>query len=82
MKSQTASGTTPGTASGDRKSTQVQWGKLIVKLTLWAASELLLGWVGLDNLADYGEFVLGDASHGPALYQIQPAQQGGLDLMA
>jgi hypothetical protein len=58
---------------------RVQWGKLLVKLTFWAASELLLSWVGLDNLADYGEFVLGQVDQISALYQILPAQQGSLD---
>lgn len=46
---------------------QIKWSKLAAKLTVWVASELLLGWTGLDNLADYGEFILGES----ALYQSQ-----------
>ncbi|MFM7426261.1 MAG: hypothetical protein ACKO7W_14930 [Elainella sp.] len=68
--------------AAQHKSAQVHWGKLAVKLTVWIATELLLGWVGLDNLADYGEFVLGEGS--PALYQIQPVKfssSGRLDLI-
>lgn len=36
-----------------------QWQDTIVKLTCWLAIEIVLNLVGLDNLADYGEFVLG-----------------------
>lgn len=39
---------------------QVKWGKMAAKITVWLAVEVLLGLVGLDNLADYGEFMLGD----------------------
>lgn len=41
---------------------QVYWGKLAAKLTIWAATEVLLGLAGLDNLADYGEFIAGEPS--------------------
>lgn len=41
---------------------QVKWGKMAAKVTVWLAAEILLGLVGLDNLADYGEFTLGDAT--------------------
>jgi hypothetical protein len=41
---------------------QVKWGKMAAKVTIWLAAEVLLGLVGLDNLADYGEFTLGDAT--------------------
>lgn len=40
---------------------QVKWAKLAVKVTIWLTVEVLLGLVGLDNLADYGEFVAGDS---------------------
>lgn len=33
-----------------------------MKGMVWLTAELLLGWTGLDNLADYGEFVTGDPS--------------------
>lgn len=39
---------------------QVKWGKMVIKLTVWLTAEILLGLVGLDNLADYGEFIAGD----------------------
>jgi hypothetical protein len=34
-----------------------QWQKLLVKLTIWLATEILLNLVGLDNLADCSEFL-------------------------
>lgn len=33
------------------------WKALIVKLTVWLAAEIVLNLIGLDNLADYSEFV-------------------------
>jgi hypothetical protein len=33
------------------------WQRLITKTTFWVAVELLLNVTGLDNLADYSEFV-------------------------
>ena len=35
----------------------VKWKKLFVRLTVWAATEILLNCVGLDDLADYSEFI-------------------------
>ena len=35
----------------------VQWQKLIVKVTFWLAIELWLGFLGLDDVADYSEFL-------------------------
>ncbi len=31
--------------------------KLIAKIVIWLTAEILLGFLGLDDLADYGEFV-------------------------
>lgn len=31
--------------------------KLLAKMLVWLAAEILLNFLGLDNLADYGEFV-------------------------
>ena len=31
--------------------------QLIFKLFLWLAAEILLGFLGLDDLADYGEYL-------------------------
>ncbi len=36
---------------------QVQWKKLLAKTIVWLAAEILLSFLGLDNLADYGEFL-------------------------
>jgi preprotein translocase subunit SecG len=36
---------------------KLQWKKLLVKTTLWLATEIILNVVGLDNLADYSEFI-------------------------
>ncbi len=36
---------------------QVSWKDLIMKLTVWLLSEILLTFLGLDNLADYSEFI-------------------------
>lgn len=41
---------------------QVKWENLAMKGMVWLTAEILLGWAGLDNLADYGEFVAGDHS--------------------
>lgn len=37
----------------------IQWKKLVCTTTLWLVTEILLNLLGLDNLADYGEFVFG-----------------------
>ena len=36
---------------------QVKWKKLIVKITVWLFIEVLFSFLGLDNLADYSEYV-------------------------
>ena len=35
----------------------VQWRKLYIKIILWLGAELLLTLIGLDDLADYSEFL-------------------------
>lgn len=37
---------------------KVRWKVLISKASIWLASEIFLTLVGLDNVADYSEFVL------------------------
>ncbi|HEY9737140.1 MAG TPA: hypothetical protein V6D06_12690 [Trichocoleus sp.] len=37
---------------------KVRWQKLFLHGSLWLSAEILLGSVGLDNLADYSEFLL------------------------
>ncbi len=36
---------------------KVKWRKLFVETSAWATAEVMLNLVGLDNLADYSEFV-------------------------
>lgn len=45
---------------------KVKWGKMAAKVTVWLAAEILLSLAGLDNLADYGEFTLSDATLSPS----------------
>ena len=33
------------------------WQKLLIKTIIWIAGEIFLNWLGLDNLADYSEFI-------------------------
>ncbi|EDX76402.1 hypothetical protein MC7420_4658 [Coleofasciculus chthonoplastes PCC 7420] len=37
----------------------VNWKALLAKTTVWLAAEILLNLLGLDNLADYSEFIFG-----------------------
>ena len=34
-----------------------QWKKVGIKVTTWLAAEIILNLLGLDNLADYSEFI-------------------------
>ncbi|MGK7916304.1 MAG: hypothetical protein AB4038_12315 [Prochloraceae cyanobacterium] len=34
-----------------------QWKKELAKITVWLAAEILLNFLGLDDLADYSEFI-------------------------
>ena len=36
---------------------QVQWKKLLARMALWLAAEISLNFLGLDDLADYTEFL-------------------------
>lgn len=36
---------------------KVQWQKMVVKITVWVVAEIILNLIGLDNVADYTEFV-------------------------
>jgi hypothetical protein len=36
---------------------QVKWKKLLLNLIVWATTELFLNFLGIDSLANYGEFV-------------------------
>jgi hypothetical protein len=46
--------------------------KLFVKVAVWLCAELMLNFVGLDDLADYGEFI--EQSH--LWFSAQPALLG------
>lgn len=35
----------------------VRWRKFLVKGTFWLSTELMLGVIGIDTLADYSEFL-------------------------
>ena len=35
----------------------VQWKKLLVRTAVWLAAELCLNFLGLDEMADYSEFI-------------------------
>ena len=37
---------------------KVQWQKLFIKTSVWLTAEILLNVIGLDNLADYSEFMV------------------------
>lgn len=37
---------------------QFKWKKLLVRTLMWLAVEIYLSLLGLDTLADYGEFIL------------------------
>ena len=37
---------------------KVQWQKLFIKISVWLTAEILLNVIGLDNLADYSEFMV------------------------
>ncbi len=37
---------------------KARWQKLALKATVWLTAEILMNVAGLDNLADYSEFIL------------------------
>ncbi len=39
---------------------KVKWSQLVLKIIVWLLAEIYLTIMGLDNLADYGEFVFQD----------------------
>ena len=36
---------------------EVKWSKLVLKIVVWLSAEIFLTALGLDNMADYSEFV-------------------------
>ncbi len=47
----------------------VKWKILANKLILWLAIEILLNCLGLDNIADYGDFLLATNSYSVSAHQ-------------
>lgn len=47
------------TSSSDKEvsAMRIQWKQIVVKITFWLIVEIILNLLGLDNLADYSEFV-------------------------
>ena len=41
-----------------KEGAQARWRKTLLKGTLWLSSELVLGMIGMDTVADYGEFLM------------------------
>ncbi len=52
----------------------IRWDHFIVKLSLWLALEILLGWMGIDDLRDYSEFI---SQHRKDVLQVQVAPMSG-----
>jgi hypothetical protein len=50
--------------------------KLIKQTLIWLVAEVVLNWVGLDTLADYGEFVF-EPDPGSALCQLSMTETPG-----
>ncbi len=36
---------------------KIKWRKLLIIITIWLCSEVVLTLIGLDDLADYGEYL-------------------------
>jgi hypothetical protein len=36
---------------------RIKWKKLIICLSIWLTTEILLNLIGIDDLADYSEFI-------------------------
>jgi len=48
----------------------ILWKNLLIKTVLWLVVEIILSLLGLDNIADYSEFVFGQDT---TVSYIQPA---------
>ena len=47
-------------AAPSRNLMKIQWSKLLLKTVVWLGAELTLTCLGLDDLADYCEFIFQD----------------------
>lgn len=43
---------------------EIRWRKLLGKFTIWLTLEILLNLMGLDDIADYSEFIFEHSNHG------------------
>ncbi|AFY58444.1 hypothetical protein Riv7116_6088 [Rivularia sp. PCC 7116] len=48
----------------------VRWQKLLVKTSFWLATEIILNLIGIDDLADYSEFVYENKNFGNKIARI------------
>lgn len=46
---------------------QVQWPQLLLRTSVWLCTEIALTLLGLDDLADYSEFVFQNRAWSPSL---------------
>lgn len=62
---------------------KMQWKKIWVKTTIWLVTEIILNLLGLDNLADYSEFLFEKEvaidKHPPQMAVVFPAHRPRLN---
>lgn len=51
----------------------IRWKRLLISIIIWVVSEVGLTWIGLDDLADCGEYIF---KHREAAIEISPVLQG------
>jgi hypothetical protein len=60
-----------------------QWKKICVKATFWLLTEIILNLFGLDNLADYSEFIFEQeialSKHQPQIAIVVPFRRPRVD---
>ncbi len=44
-------------SSQQKVRTNIRWKKLLARTTLWLVAEISLNFIGIDDLADYSEFI-------------------------
>lgn len=54
------------------ETTHVRWKQLVLAIILWIVSEVGLTWIGLDDLADCGEYLF---KHREVAIEVAPALQ-------
>ena len=50
----------------------VCWQKLLIKILFWLAAEILLTLLGIDDLADYSEFIYENKSFSAKIEHVTP----------